>query len=60
MQDFGLQGTIFENRTAEYIDVFEERKRRKAGLAGQKPKIGDMPYKEFPGLKGPWNGFTGH
>jgi hypothetical protein len=33
----------FENRIAEYIEVFEKRKRRKPPFAGQKTIIDDMP-----------------
>ncbi len=43
MKDFVLKMEVFENRTAEYKDVFEERKRRKPPFADQKTINGDTP-----------------
>jgi hypothetical protein len=34
---------VFENRIAEYIEVFEKRKRKKLPFAGQKAIIDDTP-----------------
>jgi len=41
LKDFVPKTEVFENRNAEYMVVFEYRKRRKPLFAGQKTRIDD-------------------
>jgi len=43
LKDFVAKMVGFENRIAEYKDVFEKRKRRKPPFADQKTIIDDTP-----------------
>ena len=43
LTDFVTKTVLFENRIAEYIDVFEKRERRIVRFAVQKIIIGDAP-----------------
>ena len=43
LKDFVAKMASFENRIAEYIEVFEKRKRKKLPFAGQKAIIDDTP-----------------
>ena len=47
LKDFEAKMLGFENRIAEYIEVFEKRKRRNSPFAAQKTIIDDMPYKKL-------------
>ena len=43
LKDFEAKMGGFENRIAEYMEVFEKWKRRKPPFAAQKPIIDDPP-----------------
>jgi hypothetical protein len=43
LKNFEARMAIFENRIAEYIDVFEKRKRKKWLFTAQKTRTDDTP-----------------
>ena len=43
LTNFVPKMAVFENRIAEYIEVFEKRKRKKLPFAGQKAIIDHTP-----------------
>ena len=57
MTDFVTRTALFENRIAEYMDVFEKRKRRNVRFAVQKIISDDTPQELGINpcvIRGPW------
>ena len=46
--DFVTKIAVFENRIAEYLKVFEKRKRRKPQFAVQKPNVAALKARTAP------------